>query len=181
MDRQTSNSNAIMLRPAGADDDEFLFRVYEHTRELERQAVEWTDEEWEEFIRVQFEAQRRYYTTTYPDSEHSIILYCDKPVGRMWVWESESQLRLIDIAILPQFRRRGIGTHLIRGLQARAEQSRIPLRHRVEMNNPDALRLYQRLAFVVFEQQGFHWHLEWHPPSAAHGCKTPGGAEEGSS
>jgi len=160
------NPDAITFRPVGKGDEGFLFRVFEDTRVHERQAVESTGNEWDTFIRMQFEAQRRHHEAAYQNAEHSIILSNGEPVGRMWVWESEDQMRLLDIAILSEHRSCGIGTHMIRSLQARASSSGKPLRHMVELNNPDALRLYQRLGFTVFEQQGLHWHLEWRSPDS---------------
>lgn len=155
---------AISLKPAMSADHGFLRRVYAATREPERRASTWTDDEWSEFVDSQFEAQRRHYLSAYPGAEHSIILHRDVPAGRLWVWESETQIRLLDIAILPEHRNLGIGTHLIRALQDRASHTAKPLRHMVELNNPGAMRLYERLGFVPIETRGLHVHLEWLPP-----------------
>ena len=156
-----SGNEAIALRPVVASDTPFLLHLFAETRELEHRAVDWSEGEWDHFVRMQFRAQRTHYERVYPTAEHSIILHEGEPAGRLWVWESDEQLRLLDIAILASYRRRGIGTHLIRGLLTRASAAGKPLRHMVEMNNPEAMRLYERLGFVPTEQRGFHWLMEW--------------------
>jgi predicted GNAT family acetyltransferase len=52
----------------------------------------------------------------------------------------------VDIALTPPYRGRGLGTRLLRGLIAEAEQSGRPLSLHVETHNP-ARRLYERLGF----------------------------------
>jgi hypothetical protein len=56
--------------------------------------------------------------------------------------------RIVDIALLPQYCNRGIGTTLLRDLQSEAAAAGKPLRIHVERFNP-ALRLYQRLGFTL--------------------------------
>ncbi|MBU0595156.1 GNAT family N-acetyltransferase, partial [Candidatus Bipolaricaulota bacterium] len=126
------NVDDVALRPVEPCDEAFLYRVFEETRSPERPAVELTGNEWGAFVRMQYEAQQRHYDAVYRNAEHSIILWKGDPVGRIWIWESESQIRLLDIAILPEYRGRGIGTWLLHDLQARASCAGVPLRHMVE-------------------------------------------------
>lgn len=158
--------DVIGLRPVRVvDDDELLFRIYASTRVAEREAARWTDGEWEEFVRMQFEAQRRHYSSHFPSAEHSIVLRGGEPVGRIWVLRAADEIRLLDIAVLPQHRRRGIGTQLLRDLQEEARAANVPLRHSVELGNPGARRLYERLGFAALETHGLHTLMEWNPPS----------------
>ena len=161
MDRDRVKTNGITLRPAEPDDEGFLLRVYAGTREPERCAGQWRDEEWGAFVRMQYEAQRRHYQAHFPDAEHRIILSNGEPVGRIWVLRAEDEIRLLDIAILPECQRRGIGTHLIRSLQTDARAACVPLRHSVELDNCRARRLYERLGFSAIETHGLHTLMEW--------------------
>ena len=49
------------LRPMQAGDEPFLFRLYASTRSAEMALVDWSDEQIETFLRMQFAAQHRYY------------------------------------------------------------------------------------------------------------------------
>jgi ribosomal protein S18 acetylase RimI-like enzyme len=71
------------------------------------------------------------------------------PIGRLSVDDSPDELLIIDLAIMPEWRNRGIGTALLKELQARAANAGKPLRLHVEIDNP-ARSLYERLGF---EQQ----------------------------
>ena len=161
MERDQTNPYAITLRPVGDRDEGFLRRVYAGTREPERHVAHWEDEEWNAFIRMQYEAQRRHYWASFPDAEHRIVLRDGEPVGRIWVHRTADEIRLLDIAVLPEHRRRGVGTYLIRSLQADAKAAGVPLRHSVELDNRGARRLYERLGFAAIETHGLHTLMEW--------------------
>jgi ribosomal protein S18 acetylase RimI-like enzyme len=165
--RREVDPSAITLRPIQDEDEPLLFRVYASTREVERDAWQWEDKAWNAFLRMQFEAQRRHYTTHFPNAVQSVVLRDDEPVGRTWVYRSPEEIRLLDIAILPKHRQRGIGTHLIRQLQEEARQAGVPLRHSVEFGNPGAKRLYERLGFVAVQTHGMHTLMEWDPVGSA--------------
>jgi ribosomal protein S18 acetylase RimI-like enzyme len=59
-------------------------------------------------------------------------------------WPEE--IRIVDIALLPEYRGMRIGTRLLRALISESEESGKPLSIHVERFNP-ALRLYERLGF----------------------------------
>jgi hypothetical protein len=59
----------------------------------------------------------------------------------------------------------GVGSRLLRELQAEASVVRKALRIHVERFNP-ALSLYGRLGFRLVEDRGVYLFLEWSPPSA---------------
>jgi len=158
----------VSLRPVVEGDEAFLLRVFASTREAERHAVDWSDEAWDEFVRMQSEAQHRHYTTHFSPSEHTIVLCEGQPIGRMWVYRSASEVRLLDISILTPCRGKGIGTYLIRRLQAEAEEAGLLLHHSVELQNDAAHRLYTRLGFRPIATHGLHITMRWTPTDAWH-------------
>ena len=87
----------------------------------------------------------------------------DPPAGRIWVGADDKQIRLLDIALLPEFQNRGIGAILLRELIDEAKQAQKPLRHMVFMLNENAHRFYERLGFVEIEDVGGYKHMEWRP------------------
>lgn len=150
----------ITLRPAADGDREFLFAVYEGTRDDVSQ-VPWSDEERRAFVEMQFAAQHSDYVTRFPDSEHSIIVVDGEAHGRMWVDRRADEIRLLDIALLPEHRNRGTGRVLLERLIAEARNAGRPLRHSVFKSNVGALRFYRRLGFEVSEDFDAYVLMEW--------------------
>jgi GNAT superfamily N-acetyltransferase len=153
----------VSLRSVTSDDEEFLLAVYASTRAEELAQVQWVEGQKEAFLRWQFEMQRREYDTRFPDAKYDVILIDDRPAGRIWVGSDSDQIRLLDIALLPEFQNRGAGTLLLRRLIDEATRAGKPLRHMVFVLNNDAHRFYERLGFVIIEDLGAYKHMEWKP------------------
>ena len=153
--------NALTVRRVGPDDDEFLLALYGSTREEELAQVPWAEGQKDQFLRWQYELQRSEYQTRFPDAEYYIVLMDDQPAGRIWIGRDEQQIRLLDIALLPEFQNRGAGTALLRRLMDQAKESGKALRHMVFVLNNDGLRFYERLGFVSIEDHGAYQHMEW--------------------
>jgi GNAT superfamily N-acetyltransferase len=154
---------AITYRPEAEGDLPFLKRVYRSTREDELQLTGWDEAFKETFIDQQFTAQHQYYREAYHDASFQVILLDGKEAGRLYVWESDRQIRIVDIALLPEFRNQGIGTTILRGLITKADISGRILSIHVEAYNP-ALNLYKRLGFIQKDQTGIYFYME-RPPT----------------
>jgi ribosomal protein S18 acetylase RimI-like enzyme len=152
----------LTLRSTGPDDSEFLFRVYASTREEELAPVPWTAEQREAFLRQQFQAQDTEYRRNYKDASFDLIVVDGEPAGRLYVNRGSEDIRIVDIALLPEYRGRGIGSALIQGLLAEARAARTTLSIHVEVNNP-ALRLYERLGFQPVTTHGIYLLMEVPP------------------
>jgi ribosomal protein S18 acetylase RimI-like enzyme len=76
------------------------------------------------------------------------------------------ELRIIDLALLPEFRGRGVATSLLGSLIREAAGLGLPLRIHVERFNP-ALRLYERLGFRLVADRGVYLFLERPPDGKA--------------
>lgn len=151
------------LRPASPIDSEFLLRVYASTREEEMDAWGWSAAQQSSFIRMQYEVRKRSYATAYPSAEFSVILLDNVPAGSMIIFRGASEIRLLDIALLPEFRGRGVGRDLIGRLISEAARSKLPVRLSVLLGNK-AARLYERLGFVA--TGGDQIYCEMERPSA---------------
>jgi len=126
--------------------------------------VSWSETEKEAFLRMQFEAQSRYYEEQFPRASFQVIELEGRPIGRLYVDRRPDEIRLIDITLLPEFCNAGIGSALLRDLLDEATAADRPLRIHVERFNP-ALRLYQRLGFRQVEERGAYFLMEWSPGS----------------
>jgi len=153
-------AEAITLRTVSAADEPFLRDVYSSTRAEELAQVPWDDQQKAAFLRMQFDAQDRYYHEIYAQAAYDVILIEGEPAGRLYVNRGPDEIIIIDIAMLPAYRNRRVGTHLIGALQAEAALARKPLRIYVERFNP-AMRLYDRLGFQQIGDRGVYLYLEW--------------------
>jgi ribosomal protein S18 acetylase RimI-like enzyme len=157
---------AFVLRPVGEGDAEVLYQIYASTRADELAPVPWSEAQKSSFLREQFRLQCLDWGRTYPQADRRLILMDGQAVGRLYVDRGSSEVRVIDVALLPAFRGRGVGTRLLRQVLDEAHTSDRPVSIHVERANP-ALRLYQRLGFRLREDKGVYLLLECSPPSAA--------------
>ena len=159
----TNDDLNLTLRPVTKEDDPFLLGVYASTRAEELDQAEWQDGQREAFVRWQFDLQKREYDARFPDARYELIMIDGEPAGRIWTGEDKEQIRLLDIALLPQFQRRGAGTVLLMRLMKEATEAGKMLRHMVFVLNNDAHRFYERLGFEVIEDLGAYKHMEYRP------------------
>ncbi len=134
------------LRPVADGDRAFLVDLYASVREPELAHVPWDDNAKRAFVEHQFAAQDAHYREHYPGATLDVVEVDGEPAGRLYVYRGKSDIRIMDIALAPAYRRRGIGTALLRALIAEAEGSGRKLSIHVEMNNP-ARPWYERLGF----------------------------------
>lgn len=154
---------AVALRPAREDDREFLSLVYASTRAEELAALPWSDEQKQGFLAQQFEAQSVHYAAHFADASFDVVLVDGERAGRVIVARRAGELKLIDIALLPEHRGRGIGTRLMAPLLDEAAERGDKVTIYVERLSR-ALRLYGRLGFVTVEDTGVYLRMERPPP-----------------
>lgn len=141
------------------EDLEFLYRLYASTRLDELAATGWSESQVEAFLKMQFRLQHTQYTQNYPSASFSIISIDDVPAGRLYVGRKEDGMRIIDIALLPEFRGKGIGGGIMRDLVGEADTKRLVMSLHVEMNNP-ILQFYKALGFKEGELSGVYYYME---------------------
>ena len=153
---------AITLRPVQPDDEAFLFDLYAGTRREEMAAWGLDEVMLAQILRMQFAGQQGAYRVHFPKADHHIILRHERPIGRLLVDRTGAEMLLVDVALVAEARGSGIGTRLLRALQAEAVEKGVPLRLKVVLTNP-ARRLYQRLGFVGLDDDGVYEQMEWRP------------------
>jgi ribosomal protein S18 acetylase RimI-like enzyme len=159
----------IGLRSVRDGDEDFLRFVYAESRREELDQVVWPEGVREQFLRSQFDAQASHYAKHYPGAEYLIIEQGGKQAGRLYIWRSATEILILDIALVREFRNRGIGTTLLMQIIGEGEaSSRIVSIHVEKFNR--ALRLYERLGFRVVDDLGVYWFL--HRPPTAHGAEN---------
>lgn len=164
-----SNPPPFSFRPValieGETDLPFMRELYASTRQEEMEMSGWPQEQIDAFLLQQFEAQHKYYTEHYSAADFDIIVGEDgAPIGRLYLDEWENAFRIIDIALLPQCRGKGIGGKIMRDIIDRAFAAGKAVSIHVEQYNP-AMKLYQRLGFQMVEEQGVYHLMEIKPPA----------------
>ena len=156
----------ISFRKVREEDFPFLRKVYRSTREEELSQANMSEEDKSRFIEFQFNAQHSHYSQAYKDAEFDLILLDDKPAGRLYVWRTETQIRIMDIALLPDFQGKGVGTKILQSIIQESEKSVKKVTIHVEYFNP-ALRLYERLGFRKVDDSGIYFYMERLPLKVA--------------
>jgi len=152
----------VEFRPITEADRPFLARLYASTRADEMALVPWPDEQKAAFLTQQFEAQHKYYHEVFTEAEFYVIERRGEAIGRLYRDDRDDEIRLIDIALVPEARGQGLGGAILRDLLDEACSRGLLVRIHVERNNP-ALRLYERLGFRPIEDQGVYHLMEFSP------------------
>ena|GEM_PF-208913 len=158
----TDPNNSLTLRPARGEDAAFLLEVYKSSRGEDLRELGWDENRVAEFLDMQHEAQRTFDAQDYAQANDEVILSAGERAGRLLVDSRENEIRCIDLALLPEFRNRGVGTQLLRRLQRDAAKANKPLRLQV-IRYSRAVGLFERLGFVRTSETGTHFQMEWRP------------------
>lgn len=139
------------LRPATALDTELLW-------EIQRTALgPYVDATWgwdEAF-------QRRYFDEHFDHRKHRIVVVGGCEAGFLSFEVHSDHVYLGNVALLPHYQGRGIGTAVVRYVLERASEARLPVRLQVLRSNP-ARRLYERLGFALCGETETHFQMT-HP------------------
>jgi len=158
----------LTFRRISDTDLPFLARVYASTRTEELAAIDWSDEQRAAFLEQQFQAQHAYYQEYYPNADWLLTMHGGENAGRLYIERWPSQLRIIDIALLPKYRSKGLGAALLRDLMDEAAAAGKAVSIHVEKFNP-AMRLYRRLGFATEEDKGVYDLMRWNPGATSAG------------
>ena len=146
---KTGKNSKISYRTVEGKDRPFLLHLYAGTRyDVHEHMINVTPEQKDEFIRMQFEAQDAHYQKHYPDAQFLIIQHRKKDVGRLYMEEWPSQIRVMDITIDDSYRGKGIGETVMLEVIKKAEKKGKSTSIHVAKDNR-ALNLYHRLGFEI--------------------------------
>jgi ribosomal protein S18 acetylase RimI-like enzyme len=150
---------AVNLRPATADDRPHLFCLYASTRADEFAMLPLAPRQKESLLAMQFEARERHYTARYARSERFVIEQACVPIGALWLDRADHELRILDVALLPEHRNRGLGTEILGSLVRESREQHRPVRLTVLAHSP-ARRLYERLGFAAVGEASVYQSME---------------------
>lgn len=153
----------VTVRHAAPHESEFIFEVYAASRADEVAMFGWDVAQTDAFLRSQFDIRGRSYAMQFPRATHSVIVFEKNNAGTMVIDRAEGAFTLVDIAVLPEYRRRGIASHLLRELQTQAAEENKSVVLHVEKINATALKLYRKHEFDVTAETDLYYEMRWTP------------------
>jgi ribosomal protein S18 acetylase RimI-like enzyme len=154
------------LRAETDDDLPFLMRLFASTREQELAPMPWSAEQKRAFLAGQFNIQRHHYRTYIADADYQVLEHNGAGAGRLYLDIRQTHLHIVDIALMPAWRGKGLGTAILTALQEAGRARGIAIGIFVEKFNP-ALRLYRRLGFTEIADHDVYLEMEWSPNAPA--------------
>ena len=150
------------LRDETAADEGFLERLFVEGRAGEFAPLGLGAEQLAGLMAMQARAQRMGYSGNYPAAKRSVVWVEGRAVGRMIVDYGERVVTLVDVALLEEFRGRGIGGRLVEGVCREAEGAGKVVRLSVKRCNR-AKNLYERAGFKVCGEDALQFEMEFCP------------------
>jgi ribosomal protein S18 acetylase RimI-like enzyme len=155
LDRELAASVGISLRTSTPADRNLLQRIYESTRTAEFLAAGFDTKTIQDLLATQFAMQDEYYRRHYPKARFDMVLAGETAIGRLYHDWSGGEARVIDIALLPEYRGAGVGTRLMKTVVAEAARRSMAVGLYVEIDNP-VKAFYRRLGFAAIGENGVY-------------------------
>lgn len=153
----------LSLRPVTDADHPLLLRIYASSREQSPDLIRRHPDSRRQIIEHEFHGRQDCYPLDFPGVEFFVIERNSEAVGRLYLQDTPRWLFVVDLILLPEWRRRGYGSALLGSIGAEAAASGRTVRLHVEKQNAEARRLYDRLGFQPIEDIGQHLLLECRP------------------
>jgi ribosomal protein S18 acetylase RimI-like enzyme len=150
----------LTFRPVTEDDMPFLARVYASTGRGTLAATALNETQKAAILLLQFRAQHAHFQQHYPEADMLVVMGGGHHIGRLYLARWPTRHGIIDVTLLPEYRRHGAGEVLLRDLTEEAAARGKDVSILVEKFNP-AMRLFRRLGFVTEEDKGPHDLLRW--------------------
>lgn len=153
---------ALHIRPALPSDEDFFLALYRSTRDDLLGLL--ADPRYiDGIVAMQQRMQVAGYRSSYPEAVYEVLELGGGPVGRLVTAGVPGAVRVVDIAVMPQARGRGVAGEALRRLQRQAAQDGHGLTLAVRTDNPGARRLYAALGFTVDAEESGRLQKRWQP------------------
>lgn len=162
----TPSHPGLRLRQVDVADRPFLEELYGSVRAPELAPLAWPADQKRAFVAMQFDAQDREWRARYDPAGFFVLLVDGAPAGRLYLARLDGELRIVDLALVPGQRGRGVGSSLLLDLLSLADGEGRAVTLHVERWNP-ARRLYERLGFRQVGEDEVYLLLERQPTARA--------------
>lgn len=141
----------MIIRPVRNGEIIDLFDIHRAVFSSHIEQIWGWDEDW----------QKDNFKREAESAETSVVIIDGVIIGYVQICDNENGLYLQNIAILPEYQRKGVGTRLIQRFQALAVAKEAPLQLSVFRTNTSALRFYERLGFEKAGDTNTHYQMVW--------------------
>jgi ribosomal protein S18 acetylase RimI-like enzyme len=155
-------ARGVALRPAEAADRDFERALFATARPDAALLAGWPDDVREAFLDQQFQFQTVHYARAYPQAERLIVVSGTESIGRLILDRAGPEWTLVDIALMPAWRGRGVGSELLSAILAAAGEARAVVVLTVDLQNR-ARGLYERLGFLATGESFPNLAMAWRP------------------
>lgn len=163
---KTKLIGGLSLRAATPADEDFQYSLYRSTRQ-DLFTVDTSPENIESLIGMQYAARQTSYSQRFGSMMDFIVEKEGDPIGRVVVDFGHQEVRVIDVALIPDMRGKGCGGHILKSIQRAAALGGLPVVLVVARSNHAARHFYAVHGFVVDEASGAQDCMIWHPTAEA--------------
>lgn len=153
---------SLMLRPAQDADAGFLQALYASTRD-DLRLLPLPLTQVEQLIATQQRVHEDGRRAAWPHAEVLILEQDGVAAGKAVLDAAGTDWRLVELALLPALRGRGLGAALLAALQARASAHGAGIGLAVLRTNLAAVRLYERAGFRFAGGNELQHQMVWQP------------------
>lgn len=146
-----TEQTVVQFRPACDADQPYLLALRQRTMDPHFHATGLPCAESDHWLRIQL----RYDCA-------QLILLAGQPVGLLKLVKEGAIWDLIQLQLAPEVQGSGLGTRLLREILQQAREAQVAVQLNVFKHNP-ALRLYQRVGFVIHSEDTHSYEMLWRP------------------
>ena len=155
------DENKISLCPVKPCHEDFLFRLFIESRP-DLALISGLDEHQKSsIIYQQFIMEEQQLRIIYPEADFNIVMIDSEPIGRLFVYHGEKTDRIIEIALLENYRGIGIGTKLMSTVIEEAMKYEKSITLQVGWFNEKAYKFYEKLGFKIVENKGVSLEMKF--------------------
>jgi len=152
---------AVSQRRARPEDEALRFELFAAEKASELERIGLAEAQYRSLLEMQYRGRALSYAAQYPEVEEWIVCtQAGSGIGRYLLAKTAKGIRLLDLAVLPQWRGRGIGTGVLQELAQRSCVAEVAFSLRVVKGN-QATRLYARLGFQVIAEDEISYEMVW--------------------
>lgn len=150
----------ISLQKVKLEESEFLLKIFKESHPELLYICGLGEEEKRGILLQQFTIETKQLMQIYPNAEFNIVMLNEEPIGKLYINYGKTVDRIIEIALLEEYRGRGIGKKLIEIVIKNAKKAGKKVKLQVAWFNQNAYGLYKKLGFQVIENKEVFFEME---------------------